>query len=435
MLDHKAIKALAKQIGRPIKSLLALSANNDPFYAGLGHRGVAAEWFSELWEKHGAAGSHIRRIHYRLITSAGVILPNGSVYENTDKDWKFLVDASLNARYLDLIPFDALVDQRNDEPMFFAAAARDPFEVRSVSCDVVSELAYIEEISFPTLPGYAVRGFDTRQKFIVEVWIEKSTQNDWLVPLCKRRGVNLLVGAGEQSETRSRELAQRAADEVVPVVVIYISDFDPGGRSMPKAVARKVEYSLHKMEGLNVNLKLIPLALTPDQVRHYGLPRQPIKDSEGRKDKFERTFGVGATELDALEALHPGELASLLNAELDKFLDRGLASRVLGATQEQTIALRRIEAEVEAEFAEQINELKERHDGIRSDLDDWESDADELWTAITEKLTERMPDLSGAKIPQSGATGKTESFVLFDSRRNYFEQMDFYNQWKEGDND
>ena len=149
------------------------------------------------------------------------------------------------------------------------------------------------------------------QDFIVEVWIEKSTQNDWLVPLCQRRGVNLVVGIGEQSETRSRELALRSAKYGAPVRIIYISDFDPGGRSMPKAVARKVEFTIAKFD-LNVDLQLIPLALTPDQCREYRLPRTPIKDTERRKDKFEQIFGVGATELDALEALHPGELARLL---------------------------------------------------------------------------------------------------------------------------
>ena len=76
----------------------------------------------------------------------------------------------------------------------------------------------------------------------------KATQNDWLVPLCQRRGVNLVVGIGEQSETRSRELALRSAKYGAPVRIIYISDFDPGGRSMPKAVARKVEFTIAKFD-------------------------------------------------------------------------------------------------------------------------------------------------------------------------------------------
>ena len=203
--------------------------------------------------------------------------------------------------------------------MFFAPEAVDEADL-AADCSVYDATVSIQQPEMPPLPSIEVGGFRVRQDFILEVWIEKSTQNDWLVPLCERRGVNLVVGIGEQSETRSRELAVRSAECGLPVRVIYISDFDPGGRSMPKAVARKAEFTIHKF-GLDVDLQLIPLALTPEQCRAYKLPRTPIKETERRKDKFEQTFGVGATELDALEALHPGELARLLNAELDNFLD------------------------------------------------------------------------------------------------------------------
>jgi len=45
----------------------------------------------------------------------------------------------------------------------------------------------------------------------------------------------------------------------------------------------------------------------------------------------------------------------------------------------------------------------------------------------------RLPDLSDVEIPRSEAPGETDSFVLFDSKRSYFEQMDFYNNWRDGD--
>lgn len=125
---------------------------------------------------------------------------------------------------------------------------------------------------------------------------------------------------------------------------VYLSDFDPGGRSMPKAVARKVEFTIAKFD-LDVDLQLIPLALTPDQCREYRLPRTPIKDSERRKDKFEQTFGVGATELDALEALHPGELARLLRAELNNWLDDSLNRRVLSLRSKLELQFRKIDEE------------------------------------------------------------------------------------------
>ena len=52
MLDYESIKMMAKTIGRPVKDLLALSQVNDPFYAGVGYRGQAAEWFAGLWQDY-----------------------------------------------------------------------------------------------------------------------------------------------------------------------------------------------------------------------------------------------------------------------------------------------------------------------------------------------------------------------------------------------
>jgi hypothetical protein len=333
MLDYTSIKTLAKSIMRPVTDLLALSKVNDPFYAGVGRRGDAAQWFAGIYRDHGGGGvTHLRRIHYRLVSPPdGVrfLLPNGREYQNTENDWGYLCWASLAARYLDLIPFDGLVDKRNDPPLIYAKPA-DPHRKLQADCEIVSKWTSFAKPELPPLPWLYANGFDVIQDYIVEIWIEKSTQNDWLDPLCRRRGVNLMVGTGEQSETRARELALRSARYKAPVRVLYLSDFDPGGRSMPKAVARKVEFTIHKHD-LDVDFQLIPVVLTPEQCRQYNLPRTPIKETERRKDTFEQTFGVGATELDALEALHPGEMARIVGEELDNWLDPVLSAAFAGS--------------------------------------------------------------------------------------------------------
>jgi len=444
MLDYESIKAMAKSIGRPVTDLLALSDNVDPFYAGVARRRQGAEWFAAIWADYGAAGSHLRRLHYRLVSSTAPIRkPNGSTYQNTEGDWDFLCDTSLSARYLDLVPFDCLVDRRNEEPMIFASDLdADPDREIEVSCGVVHRQPFVAELEIPSMPalpwlslsaGYPV------QNYIVEVWIEKSTQNDWLVPLCRRRGVNLVVGIGEQSETRSRELALRSAKYGAPVRIIYLSDFDPGGRSMPKAVARKVEFTIAKFD-LDVDLQLIPLALTPDQCRQYRLPRTPIKDTESRKDKFERMFGVGATELDALEALYPGELARLVEAEIDNWLDPDLRPRFYRLHSNVQLRLRTIDQGVHDRHADEIerleqrfNEIAEELTAVASDFEDWEEEASELWQTIAEDIEDERPDLSDVEVPRSEAPGETDRFVLFDSQRDYFSQMDAYNAWRDGE--
>jgi hypothetical protein len=349
----------------------------------------------------------------------------------------------LAARYLDLVPFDGLVDRRNDEPMIFAEHVEvDPEQEIEVSCAVADDEPVVDNIEIPDMP--ALPGFDLDlaspvQSYIVEVWIEKSTQNDWLVPLCKRRRVNLVVGIGEQSEIRSRELALRSAQYGAPIRIIYLSDFDPGGRSMPKAVARKVEFTIAKL-GLDVDLQLIPLVLTPEQCGEYRLPRTPIKDTERRKDKFEQTFGVGATELDALEALHPGEMARLLEAEFDNWLDPGLLPRFNRMQSELRLRLRKIEERIYRKHASAIEAIEQdfqdivdQLQAIASDFGDWEQQASGLWQSLADDLKAKRPGLSDVEVPRSEAAGRTDRFVLFDSRRDYFTQMDAYNAWRDGD--
>jgi hypothetical protein len=443
MLDYDSLKATARSIGRPVKDLLALAPNNDPFYAGVGFRRCAAEWFAEIWKQHGELGSHLRRLHYRLVSTTSLCKPDGRPYNNTEGDWNFLIAASGAARYLDLVPFDGLVDRRNDEPMIFAENMEtDPDQEIQVGCQVADGEPLIEEVKPPEQPELPWLYLDVAapvQKYIVEVWIEKSTQNDWLVPLCQRRGVNLVIGIGEQSEIRSRELALRSAKYGAPVRIIYISDFDPGGRSMPKAVARKVEFTIAKFD-LDVDLQLIPLALTPDQCREYRLPRTPIKDTERRKDKFEQIFGAGATELDAIEALHPGELGRLLEAELDNWLDPSLDVRFNNLQSDLRLRLRTIEEGIHDHHADEIQTLKaefatiaDEFASVTSMFDDWEERASQLWQTIAEEIDEQSPDLSDVEVPRSQAPGETDRFVLFDSRRDYFTQMDAYNAWRDGD--
>jgi hypothetical protein len=444
MLDYEALKIMAKTIGRSVTDLLALCPSNDPFYANAPARRRDGEWFAGLWASRGADVSHLRRLHYRIITGASPVRkPDGSIYSNTDADWKLLSTASLAARYLGLVPFDGFIDRRNDEPTIFAENLEDdPDEEIEVSCSVLDDEPHVEPLTIPDmpeLPGLALWADAPIQRYIVEVWIEKSTQNDWLVPLCERRGVNLWVGAGEQSEIRSRELAQRAAQYGAPIRIIYLSDFDPGGRSMPKAVARKVEFAIAKLE-LDVDLQLIPLALTPDQCLEYGLPRIPIKDTEARKDKFERIFGVGATELDALEALHPGELARLLEAEIDNWLDGDLITRFRRLRSDVQLRLRTIEREVHDKHADDIaaisagfSEIADQLAAIASRFEDWEEEARELWQTIADEMEEQRPELSDVEAPRSEARGETDRFVLFNSRRDYFTQMDAYNAWRDGD--
>jgi hypothetical protein len=82
-IDYDVIGQLADEIGCRRADLIVLSPQNDPFYAGVAARREAAEWFARLWgELEFKPGSHLRRIHYVLVSLA-FRMANGYPYHNT----------------------------------------------------------------------------------------------------------------------------------------------------------------------------------------------------------------------------------------------------------------------------------------------------------------------------------------------------------------
>ena len=152
--------------------------------------------------------------------------------------------------------------------------------------------------------------------------------NDILEPLAERYAATLVTGAGELSATACHLCVERAKQDRRPVRILYVSDFDPAGQSMPVAVARKIEFLLQELhQGIDLDIQVRPVVLTAQQCEEYALPRTPIKETEKRGEAFEQRYGEGATELDALEALHPGVLARILEREIDRYYDATLARR------------------------------------------------------------------------------------------------------------
>jgi hypothetical protein len=109
------LKNLSDKHHRPMYDLIVLTKQNDPFNVGMHSRKQDAEWFAALYRQYGfGVGTHIRRVHYRLVsTTAPILLPDGTPYENTDACWKHLSEASRDARYLDLVDIGDFVDRRN----------------------------------------------------------------------------------------------------------------------------------------------------------------------------------------------------------------------------------------------------------------------------------------------------------------------------------
>jgi hypothetical protein len=428
-IDYDVIGQLADEIGCRRADLIVLSPQNDPFYAGVAARREAAEWFARLWgELELKAGSHLRRIHYVLVSLA-FPKANGEPYLNTENDWKMLGTASLAARYHRLIPDRALVDRRNDPATIFAIP---PTPARPATCGTNGEtMPFHDEIDDTVLPPWLqVTAAQVPQPFLVEVWVEKSTQDDILNPLARQLGFNIQPGAGETSEVLARDAISRAIEDGRPMRILYISDFDPGGRSMPVALARKIEFWLRELD-LDLDITIEPILLTPEQCAHYKLPRTPLKVTERRAKKFEERFGEGATELDALEALHPGEIAKIVEAEVCRYIDPSLDARLKAANSAFKRRVNEAEDEVHKRF--DISDFEERIDELVSDFkadrEALQEEGSSMWAEIAGQLTAVAPEFDPEDLPTPRRATPTES-PLFDSKRSYLDQIDHYRNWQ-----
>ena len=166
--------------------------------------------------------------------------------------------------------------------------------------------------------------------------------------------------------------------------ILYVSDFDPAGEPMPLSVARKIEFMLADRD-LVLDIQLRTVVLTPEQCRAYALPRTPIKKSESRKDAFEQRHGEGATELDALEANHPGELERILTKEILRYYDADLIEAHEAAADDVEAELRRISDRVHRRHAKDLKQL-------RAEYGRWAKQAKAVWQAITSELEVAAPD-------------------------------------------
>ena len=431
-MDYQTIKALARASHTPVTNLIALTPQNDPFYTGTERDKTLGAWFFELWQRFGyTTGVHIRRMHYAIVSqNPPVRLPGGKPYENTEACWNELTNASKAARYLEYVDPAAFVDRRNDDPVDHL----DYWTRRSaeISVSPVDTQEYLELPEPPDFPGYHLT-CEASQRYHLEVWCEKSTMNDILAPLAQTYRAVLLVGKGELSITAALAAIARFQRTGRPVRIFYVSDFDPAGAGMPVSMSRKLEYFV-RHNGLDLDIRLYPIVLTFAQTRQYTrLLPTPIKETERRKARFEATYGGGAIELDALEALYPGELARIVRSELSHYYDPSLHTRVLEAQRQIWTHLHEKERAVVSQYEEEIEAVDEEWHALRDmlarNVSTHLARRAHLWQTIQAELADQQPTIATEDIPEARVVIEREG-ALYDSTRDYLTQNQIYQAHK-----
>jgi hypothetical protein len=412
--------------------MLVLSQQNDPFYAGNGAEGDKARWFAELWERFGyGSGVHLRRVHYRIVSEGNILKPDGELYENNSRCWEYMQGASRQARYLGLVDPEEIVDRRNPAPNIYMGPGASGWENQEEpgwdydfygwglpGLEIPRASLELPDL-YPT--GYAYN--DAMQRYHVEVWAEKTTMDDVLVPLCRQTATNYVSGAGYQSITAMVSLLRnrvRYLDK--PCRLLYVSDFDSAGKNMPRQVARQLQYWI-KEYAADCDVRIEPIVMTAEQARDY--PAAP---------------DTGAVELDAMEAIDPGRLERIVRRSISPFRERGLRQRVAstesearGALEEELeevceselTELRAIEAEATVVYDRHRETLEEVAGAIERDLEPLRERLRAVENSVRDKLYDLEPDLPGLPEPPRAPDGADEGW-LFDARRDYLEQLDYF---------
>ncbi len=399
-----ALDRVIAERGGSLKDLTVLGPQRDPFRLDTPANHRLGRWLAETMRALGLADRriHPRGLHYVLI---GRPKPDGSPYANSDADWIWSSEKAVKAaRWLGYVPFGQITDQRNAEPVIREYSRPGPWPYLTVGIDV--DLPDADEI----LPEVGIAGFEGSQAYRIVIIGEKSSLADVLGPIAQEYSADLYLPTGEMSDTLIYRIAETAAADGRPMVVLYFADCDPAGWQMIVSVSRKLQALKILLPGMP-DFEACRAALTPAQVGEYGLPSTPLKATEKKADKWRAAFGVEQTEIDALASLRPDLLRQIARDAIAPFFDRSLSQRVFEAkgrwldeageviSRDLDIEqLGRIRAEAASRLADMAQQVADLNDQLRIDVDDF--------------------DLPPAVVPEAEVDG-SNGLPLLDSRWDF----------------
>lgn len=415
---RESLETWATERGCSMTALTVMSSATDPYRVDTPANRRDAQWLADAWARSSARRPiHLRGLHYVFVSTPELPpTPTLGPYLNTDPCWIWLQQTAGRARWLGMVPFGDIVDERNSAPEVYTDAAEQPGEC------AVSEFVY--HLSIPSsvnslLPTVVVRPPEIRQPYRLVFIGEKQSLAQVLLPIVREHRAELVLPTGELSTTLLYGIVRRASEDGRPCRIFYCSDFDPTGFHMPIEVSRKLQ-ALVEQFFPDIDLQLRRCALTHDHVATLGLPSTPLKETERRATRWLERFGVEQTEIDALATLRPQELAKIVYQAIAPYWDPSLDARILvakSAAQEQAqVAWREIRAGIEESFHSAELAL----DRARTEVSPAEAAIRPLLDDIRDELRDALEDVEVDE-PEPEVQGDVDG-ALFCSGRDWVDQ-------------
>jgi DNA topoisomerase VI subunit A len=193
------------------------------------------------------------------------------------------------------------------------------------------------------------------QKYYVEIWIEKSALRATFKNYLEEYKVALVPSRGYSSWTFLKEANDRIqenADGKTPLI-LYFGDFDPSGVD----IERFLRESMNGYFG--IDMEVIRIGVTKDQIEEYNLPTTPDDAEEieklQRDSRYNRwEHGNYRVELDALLAFVPDEFERIVKESVANYFDEDVYADVL---EQQEEAKELISKKLKAELPQKIKDL------------------------------------------------------------------------------
>lgn len=185
-----------------------------------------------------------------------------------------------------------------------------------ISTDAIMDEVPGEQVLLPTVPS---KGSNS-----IEVWLNKSSLNPLLRPVCERHGATLVSVQGRASKEAVEALNRRCGCQGTDrsTIILCLSDLSPSGAPFCEDMRARIAES----ETCGREIKLKRIGLGPEQVLELKLPMvRPAVGSKKERDGFKKCLKPypldpkKMTELDALEVYYPGGIAGFLEEALSEY--------------------------------------------------------------------------------------------------------------------
>ncbi len=176
------------------------------------------------------------------------------------------------------------------------------------------------------------------QKYKVFIILEKQALENVFLQVCDQLGITLIVNRGYNSYSQIYEVTKQIKENTEKeypknkkFIFFTFGDHDPSGHDIIRNFKKQIKDE-SVIQEIEINSKFEFIAVTPEQIKEYKLPPEPVKKGDARAKKFIAKFGDAVVELDAIQ---PDKLQQMILDNVLSYFDKEYYDDVIKPVQDE----------------------------------------------------------------------------------------------------